>query len=449
MSSNLQDCYNNLIFGLSSGQLSPKWILEGSISDYEIFLDYGRPWCNDDPPKSSVSNGPHCWSPTLGASAKHLGIDIKLKREHSSNSEEPSNENFRTSGKEVYTAFDGYAIRFEPGGDWGGAVYVAHEKELVNGEKIRFFSIYFHITPVESIEMESDVLGTGNEGINEGNWEQLWQSREKLKMGDLIGHVADLNPELVHDRDHLHFALRCLNIRSQNRCGGDAGNHLFSENPTGGYCLDPKIIFSSFIGNNIQSCKIRTRFYDIYSKDWYEYFIYDNNEAEGLYSRGIIQGEGNGNFNPSRDVTKAEFVKMLVVASSVTLESEPDDPQDFYESFGQVNGEWFYPYIVTAWNSGWINRDVVFLPSDNVKRAEAVELLVSALDIYDPNVTPEKEFTDVFYGLWYYNYVYSLTKFKIIGGYDDNTFKPNQVLNRAEAAKIIFLSLHHFTNSSN
>ena len=46
-------------------------------------------------------------------------------------------------------------------------------------------------------------------------------------------------------------------------------------------------------------------------------------------------------------------------------------------------------------------------------------------------------FTDVKSDLWSAKYIYSAYKAKYIDGYDDNTFKPDNLITRAEAVKII------------
>lgn len=53
--------------------------------------------------------------------------------------------------------------------------------------------------------------------------------------------------------------------------------------------------------------------------------------------------------------------------------------------------------------------------------------------------------------MWSAKYIYSAYKEKYIGGYEDNTFKPNNPITRAEAVKIInsVLDRNDYRNEKN
>ena len=48
-------------------------------------------------------------------------------------------------------------------------------------------------------------------------------------------------------------------------------------------------------------------------------------------------------------------------------------------------------------------------------------------------------FNDIYYGEWYYNNIIYLQKQHIIDGYEDNTFRPNNYVSKAEALKMLLL----------
>jgi S-layer homology domain. len=87
--------------------------------------------------------------------------------------------------------------------------------------------------------------------------------------------------------------------------------------------------------------------------------------------------------------------------------------------------------------------DGTFLPQKTVTRAEAVALLSRLSETFDENATYTSVLSDVKKQDWFANYVGFCSENKIIGGYADGTFLPNQAITRAEFAKIIcqFLNL--------
>ncbi len=84
-------------------------------------------------------------------------------------------------------------------------------------------------------------------------------------------------------------------------------------------------------------------------------------------------------------------------------------------------------------------KDGTFGPENLVNRAEAVKMIVGAFDI-DITGSYEEVFDDVSKSEWYFPYVMSGHKESIISGYEDLTFKPASNVNLAELLKIIVLA---------
>ena len=80
--------------------------------------------------------------------------------------------------------------------------------------------------------------------------------------------------------------------------------------------------------------------------------IYDNNtiyvsDIEYWQSKGVIEGVGFGRFEPSERVTRAELVKMAVLAAEKTEISGGQEPE-----FSDVcEDDWFYPYVKIAYQN--------------------------------------------------------------------------------------------------
>ena len=98
------------------------------------------------------------------------------------------------------------------------------------------------------------------------------------------------------------------------------------------------------------------------------------NELEQLK---IADGDENGNFNPGRLLTRAEFAKLVVSALG-----EDNVAQALTEtSFEDCAGHWAAGYIETGVTDGFISgySYTEFGPDDTVTYAQAVKMLVSAI----------------------------------------------------------------------
>lgn len=115
----------------------------------------------------------------------------------------------------------------------------------------------------------------------------------------------------------------------------------------------------------------------------------------------IAGGYSDGTFQPSRKITRAEFVKMASSCGSL---------QDAPCPFVDVSG-WAKPYVASAYAKGWIsmNSTKTFRPEDYITRAEAVKIINLMLGRKaDPDVKKKsgvRNFADVFPDHWSYPYI--------------------------------------------
>lgn len=77
-----------------------------------------------------------------------------------------------------------------------------------------------------------------------------------------------------------------------------------------------------------------------------------------------------------------------------------------------------------------------FLPDNPINRAEALKLIVMNFPLETPIATQDIAFTDVGTDAWYLPHLKEAVTRGIARGYDDNTFRPEATLNRAEAIKM-------------
>lgn len=122
-----------------------------------------------------------------------------------------------------------------------------------------------------------------------------------------------------------------------------------------------------------QNFKISS-FEDVPVSHWAHNYI-----EEGV-KRNIIKGVGNNLFAPSKNITRGEFVTILIRALSLTNENAVSIFVDVpYNYFG-------YREIATAFNLNIVqgsveNNNLKFYPNDPIKRVDAVLMLARAMDV--------------------------------------------------------------------
>jgi hypothetical protein len=158
-------------------------------------------------------------------------------------------------------------------------------------------------------------------------------------------------------------------------------------------------------------------------------------------AKGVIEGRGEGVYDPNANVTRAEFAKMISKALGI-------DGGIAQENFSDVNAsDWFQPYVATVSKWGITNGRSAdkFEPNANITRAEMATMIARAMQKVNGTVSLVPAET-------------ALAKFKdnnqvipslragvafasdqaiVIGTPGDN-FNPNGYATRAEAAVMIY-----------
>ena len=101
-----------------------------------------------------------------------------------------------------------------------------------------------------------------------------------------------------------------------------------------------------------------------------------------------------------------------------------------------IDGHWAHnqisEFIKNSYAKGY--EDNTFRPDKQITRAEFVKLVNKYFGFNDKEVS---NFKDINKNNWYYNDVCIAIKAGYINGYEDNTFRPDKQITREEAAKII------------
>lgn len=157
-----------------------------------------------------------------------------------------------------------------------------------------------------------------------------------------------------------------------------------------------------------------------------------------LSGRGAVSGYGDGRFCPNNNVTRAEFLTMLLRAFDF-VDGEAE------KGFNDVDeSAWYYKYAMTGKKYGITGgyEDGSFRAENNVTRQEAVCMIANLANtgaIALGAVRESVEFTDNTQIAEYAaENVQRLYCAGVINGYEDGSFAPLGQLTRAEAAKMIF-----------
>lgn len=152
-----------------------------------------------------------------------------------------------------------------------------------------------------------------------------------------------------------------------------------------------------------------------------------------LMERGNIQGYNDGTFKPNKNVTRAEFFKMV----NHVYEFEETNQVSFTDV---KKDDWYHDEIGKALAAGYVSgyEDGTIRPNRPITREEASKIIamVAGLDQELENI--ELDFVDSEeIGNWAKEYVKSMKYRGYMQGYQDGTFRPKRQITRAESAKIL------------
>ena len=154
-----------------------------------------------------------------------------------------------------------------------------------------------------------------------------------------------------------------------------------------------------------------------------------------LTGKGVISGDGTGRFNPNDNVTREQFLKMLVEAAEIEAE-------EGVNTFADVKADaWYKSYVLKAKNFGIVNgiSDTEFGIGTNITRQDMAVMITRTIEKL--GITIEVKEVDAFadknkvsdYATKAVEYMKSIG---LIEGYN-NEYRPLDNLTRAEAAKVI------------
>ncbi len=191
-----------------------------------------------------------------------------------------------------------------------------------------------------------------------------------------------------------------------------------------------KILFIAIFIFILSSFAFAKDFTDLTERDW-SYSI-----IKALSYDGIIDGYANGTFKPINNISKAEFLKLLIETC-------------YDEKIEILNDKhWATNYVDFANNKNLL-QNLNFSENEldkPIKRVEMAELIANASkgfinDENKPDISLNfKDIDDLTdYQVDTLKYI---NKYNLIAGYDDYTFRPNTFTSRQDAVTIIYRLYH-------
>lgn len=154
-----------------------------------------------------------------------------------------------------------------------------------------------------------------------------------------------------------------------------------------------------------------------------------------LVDRKAIFGNPDGTFQPDKQITRAEFVAILVKA--LNLNGATD------KSYKDLNGHWAAGVMQVAIANGVVTgyEDGTIRPDALITREQMAVMIAKASklssEINEQRFSDQSEIAE-----WARMYVLAAVKKGIISGYSDNTFKPQNLASKAEAVTMIIRSIN-------
>ena len=159
---------------------------------------------------------------------------------------------------------------------------------------------------------------------------------------------------------------------------------------------------------------------------------------QALYTNGYINGRTPNTFAPGESITRAEFLKILLMELDMVNAAAT-------ESFDDVSAsDWFYKYVASGASQGIVlgKSGALFMPNDLITREEICVMTMRAVRAKAINLGVAgvaSPFTDeASISQWAISDVHALKEAAILSGRDNGAFDPAANATRAEAVKILY-----------
>lgn len=187
------------------------------------------------------------------------------------------------------------------------------------------------------------------------------------------------------------------------------------------------------------------KFSDVDSNYWAYSYIME------MVNRGVLNGYPNGKFYPDKYITRAELAKILTIASGLSITDAKD------AGFSDVgDNDWFKPYVNAAANylNGYnVFGSLMYIPQRDAIREDLAVALVK-LKGYDIYGRDESILSTMFTDADSISgdakaYIATALEKGLISGYEDDTFRGQNSITRAEASALLWRAYQYGNGNKN
>lgn len=178
----------------------------------------------------------------------------------------------------------------------------------------------------------------------------------------------------------------------------------------------------------------------VYKFEDLEGFEWAEESINALLKKGVVSKADDKKFRPNDNITREEFVKLIITLLDVKASSGSSEIADFSDL---PKSHWAYECVMTAVENGIISGmgDGRFGTGESITREQMAAIAERVLMLYGKtaqtadmeNFSDYNEISD-----YAKSSVMTMKYFNIINGIGDNMFAPKNNATRAQAAKIIY-----------
>lgn len=169
-------------------------------------------------------------------------------------------------------------------------------------------------------------------------------------------------------------------------------------------------------------------FPDLRTNQWY------SDSIQYIFDRGVVTGFPDGTYRPAATITRADAITMIGRAIGMKTDAKKHYFKDV------KTGSYAAGYINKAYELGYIQGmpDGSFNPEAPIKRGDMAVIMKR---VFNLTSSGGSAFTDVSATKYYAEAIQAAYENGIVQGYDNNTFRPDSSITRAENAEILSKSL--------
>lgn len=143
--------------------------------------------------------------------------------------------------------------------------------------------------------------------------------------------------------------------------------------------------------------------------------------------------DGISLFKPEKTLTRGEMARILAA-----LDTDFDETKTYEQSFTDVDeGTWYASYIGFAAQKGYVSgyEDNTYRPESMITRAEIAAIAARYISAAD--IQGEDRFTDIYDLYWCRDQINALAAMMVVQGFEDGSYRPYENVTRAQTAAIM------------